>query len=93
MAYENDGSSFPKVKELIIEGLEKAGPCWSKLVKRTARNEMKYIREDRIRLNEGPSSPLVIETDTETEDEEDEMDEQDEEEEMVEEVDLSDGIF
>lgn len=89
VAYENDGSDFAKVKALIIEGMEKAGPAWPKLVRRTMRNEAKYIREDRIRLNERPGSPLLIETETETETEDEE---EDEEEELVDLSDLEDGI-
>ena len=62
--------------------MEKAGPAWPKLVRRTMRNKAKDIREDHSRLNGRPGSPLLIETDTETETEDEE--EIEEEEEVVE---------
>ncbi|KAF8976761.1 hypothetical protein BGZ46_007984 [Entomortierella lignicola] len=50
--YNNDGSNFQKVKDLIMEGIDKAHPTWPKLVERTIANERKYISEDRINLNQ-----------------------------------------
>ncbi|KAG0310762.1 hypothetical protein BG000_006910, partial [Podila horticola] len=44
--YENDGSSFAAVRDLIFEGFEKAAPTWPDLVQRTINNEKQYIKED-----------------------------------------------
>lgn len=76
----------------MIERLGKAEPAWPKLVKRTMRNEARYIKEDRIRLNEPPGSPLLIETETETESETEEEDEGEEEEDMIDMSELDNAI-
>lgn len=89
VAYENDGFDFAKGRELVIEGLENAEPAWPKLVKRTMCNEARYIKEDRIRLNERQGLPLLIETGTETETEDEE---EEEEEAMIDSSELDDGI-
>ena len=57
--YENDGSSFAAVHNLIFEGFEKAAPTWPDLVQQTINNEKQYIKEDHIQLNELPGSPLT----------------------------------
>lgn len=42
IAYENDGSNFALVKELIEQGFKKAYPLWPRIVRRAIKNEMKY---------------------------------------------------
>ncbi|KAF9409525.1 hypothetical protein BGZ76_005672 [Entomortierella beljakovae] len=46
--YNNDGSDFKKLKDLIQEGMDKAQPLWPKLVERTMSIEKKYINSDSI---------------------------------------------
>ncbi|GJJ69136.1 hypothetical protein EMPS_01482 [Entomortierella parvispora] len=88
--YENDGSNFEAVRNLIMEGLDKAAPTWPRLVERTIATEMRYIKTDRIQLQEG--TPLVIDLDL-TEDEDEDDDESDgEEDEEDEDQELNDGL-
>ncbi|KAF9368636.1 hypothetical protein CPB97_004426, partial [Podila verticillata] len=67
--YENDGSSFAAVCNLIFEGFKKAAPTWPDLVQQTINNKKQYIKEDHIWLHEPPGSPLTIEIDSEDESE------------------------
>lgn len=92
VAYENDGSNFALVKDLIEQGFKKADPLWAKLVRRAIKNESIYILEDRIRLYEGPCSPLAFETDTSEDNSDIEESEENEQEEEIDWEELGDEL-
>ena len=92
VAYENDGSSFALVSDLIDQGFQKAEPLWAKLVRRAIKNESRYILEDRIHLYEGPCSPLMFETDTEDDSDIEESEENEQGEEEIDWEELGDEL-
>jgi hypothetical protein len=53
--YNNDGSSFKKVKDHILQGIVKAQPTWPDLVRRAIENEESYKKNDNT---ETPGPPL-----------------------------------
>lgn len=92
VAYENDGSSFALVRDLIDQDFQKAEPLWAKLIRRAIKNESRYILEDRIHLYEGPCSPLMFETDTEDDSDIEESEENEQGEEEIDWEELGDEL-